>query len=453
MRKIVECSAFVVLLTVVIMIAGCGSRNVKKAQDYIDGGMYEDAVKLLQMEIQDSPKNVEAHYLLGVAYLFMGLDSVANESFTRVILLDTKYREKIGEGYYKVGLKALEEGDLRKAVHCFQGAKEKDTTIGSKIAKLFFDKGSEIANTTDKADEAILYMQLSAEFDPTYREKLESFCFETAKHSFEKGLLGAAIQFGECSIAAGPQHIKEVAIMLYNIGIQCAKKGEEEKFHQAFEKAIKLYPDYRKEGEEFLYYLAEYYYFTGGYEAKKLYTELEEKFRETDLGKKAKMRLDNWITGTKVFTIEPTEPSFSSWDKYGPGSNPCRAGGYELWARSTGYNKYGFDNQVRQPIKELQISACLSSEFSPLAPDPNDVTYSSDVTLVVNDVEIDTKRVIPDNGYGEVYSWKVTSPELLKRIALRYGSNYISFQVKKNAEYRNGMVIYSRVPIKIEIVY
>ena len=102
-----------ILLLVVVMIAanaGCGSKEVKKAKQFIDAGMYPQAIELLEVEIQDNPKNAEAHFLVGKCHLATDNDSRAQKAFERALLLDSGYRDEIGGAYTGLAVQALGPG-------------------------------------------------------------------------------------------------------------------------------------------------------------------------------------------------------------------------------------------------------------------------------------------------------------------------------------------------------
>ena len=71
--------------------------DMKKAKEFMEASMYEQAISLLEIEIQDNPKNAEANYLLGKCYIETSNNSKVEECFNRAILLDTDYKEKIGK--------------------------------------------------------------------------------------------------------------------------------------------------------------------------------------------------------------------------------------------------------------------------------------------------------------------------------------------------------------------
>lgn len=63
------------------------------------------------------------------------------------------------------------------------------------------------------------------------------------------------------------------------------------------------------------------------------------------------------------------------------------------------------------------------------------------MALSVNGSVYPSKRVIPDNGWGAVYAWSI------KPDHLQEGPNKLTFLVKRNAPYRNGLCIYHRAVI------
>jgi general secretion pathway protein G len=58
-------------------LIGCGSRNarssnIKKAEENMAAGMYQQAIPLLKQEINENPENPKAHFLLGKCNLAVG---------------------------------------------------------------------------------------------------------------------------------------------------------------------------------------------------------------------------------------------------------------------------------------------------------------------------------------------------------------------------------------------
>jgi hypothetical protein len=79
------------------------------------------------------------------------------------------------------------------------------------------------------------------------------------------------------------------------------------------------------------------------------------------------------------------------------------------------------------------LRARLSSEHAWYSSPPNHFT---DLTLSVNTSEYPSRRIIPDNGTGRNYEWRIDAADLFP------GRNVIKFVVPRNAAYHNGLCIY-----------
>ena len=182
-------------------------------EEYLAAGMYDEAIELLEMEVKAEPTNADAHYLLGEAYLFKGRESKAEASFKKAILLETAYKDKQGEAYYKVGMRKLEEGELRSSRELLLQAKKLKPELASEIAKWFYEKGKELADKGESAPRVIDYLSLSREWDPAYREEVADYSYKKATEMVEKEFYEDAGRYAQCSIGADPKHIDGVREM------------------------------------------------------------------------------------------------------------------------------------------------------------------------------------------------------------------------------------------------
>lgn len=86
------------LLIVVIVISmfGCVSKEMKKAKEYLDASMFQEAITLLEIEIQNNPKNAEANFLLDKCYLNLNRQNVCIDLNDLSKLAMTFYRMPVG---------------------------------------------------------------------------------------------------------------------------------------------------------------------------------------------------------------------------------------------------------------------------------------------------------------------------------------------------------------------
>jgi len=106
---------YLLLIILIFLLAGCGSKTVRNAQKYIDVRMYDKALKLLEMEVGNNPKNAKAHIMMGECHLYLDQTDLAKEAFNRAILLDKGNRKKVGKTYLRTGKASLEKDQLDKA--------------------------------------------------------------------------------------------------------------------------------------------------------------------------------------------------------------------------------------------------------------------------------------------------------------------------------------------------
>jgi hypothetical protein len=131
--------------------------------------------------------------------------------------------------------------------------------------------------------------------------------------------------------------------------------------------------------------------------------------------------------------------SKAKWDNYGPGFD----GESHIWMSRAGSISYTLAIGKTLLIGDVvEVSVKTSSE---LRDKSTDMTFSSDVTLFVNGVEQSTLNVIPDNGVGQDQTWKVP-----KDVFKPDEQNEITFVVKKEAFYKNGICFYSPIELKFK---
>ncbi len=113
----------------------------------------------------------------------------------------------------------------------------------------------------------------------------------------------------------------------------------------------------------------------------------------------------------------------------------CDYGFTHVYARSAGSTTYLFNlpGEAGPWKANVTVTARLSSEF-PYCTAPAD--GYSDVSLYLNDRWAGTRRVMPDDGRGQMYSWKFPTDLLLA------GRNRLQFRVEADAQYQNGVCIY-----------
>jgi len=95
--------------------------------------MYNEAIDLLKSEIVKNPQNGELHYQLGIVYLDMEEENLANTSFERSIEIDKKYKNKLSNEFFNRAMNYYNKGIFPQAGKLFESAISYDSTITKKI--------------------------------------------------------------------------------------------------------------------------------------------------------------------------------------------------------------------------------------------------------------------------------------------------------------------------------
>jgi tetratricopeptide (TPR) repeat protein len=118
----------IILVAVLLMCSCSGSKEIRKAKEFLDAGMFDQATILLKQEIQTDPKNAEAHMLLGIAYLGQGMNALAEQELNTAIVLDSGLNKEASKRCYEVA-KHLVKTNKSKAHAALMKAKEYDPTL------------------------------------------------------------------------------------------------------------------------------------------------------------------------------------------------------------------------------------------------------------------------------------------------------------------------------------
>ncbi len=150
---------FTLVVSVAILLGGCGSKEVNQAEKLIDAGMYAEAASLLRKHVNDNPTDANAHYLLGTVFLATGDATEAGESFLRALKLDDRYKAKAVQSYFDAGKELLKETSpvaLERALGYISSAVAVDNTRAIEAAGLCRDRGIALSSSDPRLSRIVL---------------------------------------------------------------------------------------------------------------------------------------------------------------------------------------------------------------------------------------------------------------------------------------------------------
>lgn len=159
----------IALLLASSLLMGCSSRTAKKASEYMSAGMYDEAIAILRLEIQESPTNAHAHYLLAEGLLSKGDVESGKEELSRAIGLKNGYAAKVPDLYLRVAGRHLASKDYRMGLYCIDEAVAQDRSLASRGAALLSEAGVASAEESPSSSHALLVR--AAELEPSLLDK------------------------------------------------------------------------------------------------------------------------------------------------------------------------------------------------------------------------------------------------------------------------------------------
>jgi len=172
------------MITMTLLIAGCGNKNVEKAEEFMKAGMFIQASALLEKEIMDSPTNAKAHFLFGMCNLSLGNLKKAENSFKSAIQLNPELGVKIGKDLLKFG-KNIPVQDKSKIFQTLSMAISYDPSLKNEAARYYAD----LATRAQSIKETIELLQTAMSFDSDIRSAASSLLMEKAGISAKAGKL------------------------------------------------------------------------------------------------------------------------------------------------------------------------------------------------------------------------------------------------------------------------
>ncbi len=318
----------------ILFIISCGSKEVRKSKEFIQAGMYSEAVDLLNIEIQQNPKNAEAQYLLGYVHLLIDQENRSDEFFHRAELLDKNYLQKRPKAYFDAARQLLPQ-KISLSIYYFDKSIEKKHDFKNDAAKICYDHAKEILNNGEKFYDGLGLLKKAIQFNPTLLSSVSSYCIKIANKEFESGNLERS--FSLLELAIDPLSTSEKNSLLIKIGFKQWKDGNRSfskkclqeaienganfenndslfyAFHIDFEsssindntflKFLNLFPE-SSFYPEILYKRAELYFIeTNLSKSKEIFTELINKYQNNDFARLAKKRLDIWPYSSVIDTV------------------------------------------------------------------------------------------------------------------------------------------------------
>jgi tetratricopeptide (TPR) repeat protein len=161
------------------------NQDVREAKDFMEIGMYSQAIELLSKRINKNPSDAEAHLLLGECYLSQGDYLKAKGQFGNALQLNSNLSNRIGLLYKKSGDKANDTSQIEAALNLYQEAISYHPNLKEQIIKEVYEQGMRDFDRGeyDLADHRFF---LAASFDKTLNKEFSTLFFNLGKNVDEE---------------------------------------------------------------------------------------------------------------------------------------------------------------------------------------------------------------------------------------------------------------------------
>lgn len=209
--------------------------NVDKANEFMQAGMYPQAIALLEKEINDNPTNAEAHFQLGICYVNQSNYSSADERFASAVRLKPDYGYKIGKEYKKAAEYNLKKGRVSSVRALYDKAIEYDPSLERGVAQKLFQKGKQ------KGNDQLFSLALS--YDSKLKNTIADYYYSLSKNNQGEAslsLLAKALQYSDKYRKKFDEQKLKIGTSFLNEAKRLAKIADKSKVSEEYKKkAIK----------------------------------------------------------------------------------------------------------------------------------------------------------------------------------------------------------------------
>lgn len=126
--------------------------DVSKAKEFMKAGMYPQAVSLLEKVINEKPTNAEAHFQLGICYIYQKSINQADERFSSAVKLNAQYGYKIAKTFKQGADDSASKGNIGNAGMLFSKAIQYDPKYKKEGYNFYKRLGDYLSSNDAKVD-------------------------------------------------------------------------------------------------------------------------------------------------------------------------------------------------------------------------------------------------------------------------------------------------------------
>jgi tetratricopeptide (TPR) repeat protein len=214
------------------------NQDVREAKDFMEVGMYSQAIELLNKRINENPSDAEAHLLLGECYLNQGDYLKAKGQFDNGLKLNSNLSKRIGLLFKKSGDKANDTSQIEAALNLYQEAIFYHPNLKEQIIKEVYEQGMQDFDRGEY-DLADGRFYLATSFDKTLSKEFSTLFFNLGKNVDED----LCISLFRKAKKYSNDHNQEIGEILLKIAYSKDSEVEIQKWRKEASHYIEVPPD------------------------------------------------------------------------------------------------------------------------------------------------------------------------------------------------------------------
>jgi tetratricopeptide (TPR) repeat protein len=240
-KKYMRVFFFHVILLIMFSGSYCTvlNKDVQEAKDFMEMGMYSQAIELLIASINENPNNAEAHLLLGECHLYQGDYNQAREQFNKSLSINQNFSDKIGLAYKKAGDKANDANRNELAQRMYKNAIEYRPDIKEEITQQAYNQGK-AQFESGEYDLADRHFDLVSTLDGSLSQDISDLYFGLGQATDEDH----CIDFYRRATKYSSSHDDEIGQRLLTIAYSKDSEEEIQKWRKEASFFIEVPPDY-----------------------------------------------------------------------------------------------------------------------------------------------------------------------------------------------------------------
>lgn len=235
-------------------------QNFKEVRDLIATSNYDQAIDILEEEIDSDSKNPELLSLLGECYLAKSDYNKAEDFFQKAVSLDTNVKEFISDVYFDKSIAYYKKNEFLIADSLYEKGISYSRKKVDEFASKLFNYAEGYSKTTLETDSVFQLLVMVREASSAFDSRIADLAFGLSKLYINKGFVDQGLLYAQFGLQFDTKHNQGVAVLYLEQAQKMLEKGDKaEDALSLLDKSLELSSEKRIEISDVLFKYARVY--------------------------------------------------------------------------------------------------------------------------------------------------------------------------------------------------